>query len=112
MKKKQVTFDETTAPPQEPSPIIRAAFPTPLNITRQSLTELIIDKPISTTPTPRVQATNETPIISAGPAFDYNKMPLAPLRCAVQMFKSRDRHGMWAEHTTNEWYIGTSSKHY
>jgi hypothetical protein len=44
--------------------------------------------------------------------FDYNKMPLAPLGCAVQLFKSRDQQGTWAEHATNGWYIGTSTEHY
>jgi hypothetical protein len=44
--------------------------------------------------------------------FDYNKMPLAPMGCAVQLFKSRDRHGTWAEHATNGWYYGTSTEHY
>jgi hypothetical protein len=39
-------------------------------------------------------------------------MPLAPLRCAVQPFESRDQQGTWAEHTTNGWYIGTSTEHY
>jgi hypothetical protein len=33
--------------------------------------------------------------------FAYNKIPLAPLGCAVQLFKSRDIRGMWAEHTTD-----------
>jgi hypothetical protein len=27
--------------------------------------------------------------------FDYNKMPLVPLGCAVQIFESRDRRGTW-----------------
>jgi hypothetical protein len=43
--------------------------------------------------------------------FDYNKMPLAPLGCAVQLFKSRDRRGTWAERATDGWYIGTSTEH-
>jgi hypothetical protein len=43
--------------------------------------------------------------------FDYNKMPLAPLQHAVQTFKSRDRCGTWAEHTTDGWYIGISNEH-
>jgi hypothetical protein len=44
--------------------------------------------------------------------FDYNKMPLAPLGCAVQLYKSNTRHGTWAEHSTDGWYLGTSNKHY
>jgi len=44
--------------------------------------------------------------------FDYNKMPLAPLGCAVQLFENRDKRGTWAEHATDGWYIGTSPEHY
>jgi hypothetical protein len=44
--------------------------------------------------------------------FDYNKMPLAPLRWAVQLYKSNTRRGTWAEHSTDGWYLGTSNKHY
>jgi hypothetical protein len=36
--------------------------------------------------------------------FDYNKMPLAPMGCAVQLHKSSERQGTWAENTTNGWY--------
>jgi hypothetical protein len=35
--------------------------------------------------------------------FDYNKMPLAPMGCAVQLHKSSERQGTWAENTTNGW---------
>ncbi|MBM5801495.1 MAG: hypothetical protein FJ077_11840 [Cyanobacteria bacterium K_DeepCast_35m_m2_023] len=45
-------------------------------------------------------------------AFDYNKMPLAPLGCAVQLYESNARRGTWAEHSTDGWYIGTSTEHY
>ena len=41
-----------------------------------------------------------------------NKMPLAPLGCAVQLFENRDKRGTWAEHATDGWYIGTSPEHY
>ncbi len=34
--------------------------------------------------------------------FNYNKMPLAPLGCAVQLFKSRDQQGTCAEYATND----------
>ena len=44
--------------------------------------------------------------------FDYNKTPLAPLGCAVQLFESNTRRGTWAEHSTDGWYIGTSMEHY
>ena len=60
---------------------------------------------------------NATPTISAyahinGP-FDQNKMPLAPMGCAVQIHEKTDkRGGTWAYHSVNEWYIATSSEHY
>ncbi len=40
------------------------------------------------------------------------KMPLAPLRCAVKLYKINTRCRTWAEHSTDGWYLGTSSKHY
>jgi hypothetical protein len=45
-------------------------------------------------------------------AFDYNKMPLAPLGCAVQLYENNSRRGTWADHSTDGWYIGTSTEHY
>ncbi len=45
-------------------------------------------------------------------SFDYNKTPLAPLGCAVQLYESNSRRGTWAEHSTDGWYIGTSMEHY
>ena len=39
-------------------------------------------------------------------------MPLAPMGCAVQLHKSSERQGTWAENTTNGWYIQTSPEHY
>ena len=44
--------------------------------------------------------------------FYYNKTPLAPMGCAVQMHVSRDRQGTWAEHSIDGWYLGTSPEHY
>jgi hypothetical protein len=44
--------------------------------------------------------------------FDYNKMLLAPLGCAVQMHESTNRQRTWNVHSLNEWYLGTSDKHY
>jgi hypothetical protein len=44
--------------------------------------------------------------------FDYNKMPLAPMGCAVQLHKSSEKQGTWAENTTDRWYIQTSPEHY
>jgi hypothetical protein len=63
-----------------------------------------------------LQQLNIAPTISAyqyiHKNFDYNKMPLAPMGCAVQLFESRDRRGTWAEQAIDRWYIGTSIKHY
>jgi hypothetical protein len=39
-------------------------------------------------------------------------MPLAPMGCAVQIYKSSERRGTWAEHTTDGWYLETSHEHY
>jgi hypothetical protein len=59
---------------------------------------------------------NTVPIVSAyqyinGP-FDYNKLPLGQMGCAVQMHQIRIRQGTWAEHSINRWYLQTSPKHY
>jgi hypothetical protein len=39
-------------------------------------------------------------------------MPLAPLGCAVQLYKNNTRRGTWEEHSTDGWYLGTSNEHY
>jgi hypothetical protein len=44
--------------------------------------------------------------------FDYNRMPLAPLGCAVQMHESTERRKTWDVHSLNGWYLGTSDEHY
>jgi len=63
-----------------------------------------------------LRQSNVAPTVSAYQyvhgAFDYNRMPLAPLGCAVQLYESNARRGTWAEHATDGWYIGTSTKHY
>ncbi len=48
---------------------------------------------------------NVAPTVSAwqyvhGP-FDYNKMPLAPMGCAVQIHNSSERQGTWVASTIN-----------
>ena len=58
---------------------------------------------------------NATPTVSAyvhlcGPS-DYNKTPLAPMGCAVQVHEKTDKWGTWAYHSVNEWYLSTSPKH-
>ncbi len=44
--------------------------------------------------------------------FDYNKMPLAPMGCVVQLYESINRRETWADNSTDGWYLGTSNKHY
>jgi hypothetical protein len=43
--------------------------------------------------------------------FDYNKMPLAPMGCAVQLHESREQQGTWAANTINGWYLQTSPEY-
>ncbi|KAL7481192.1 hypothetical protein ACHAW6_011790 [Cyclotella cf. meneghiniana] len=52
---------------------------------------------------------SSTPL--SGP-FNYNKMPLAPMGCKVQVHKKTDTQGTWAFHSIDEWYLYTSPEHY
>eukprot|EP00956_Cyclotella_meneghiniana_P021291 scaffold38589_cov41-Cyclotella_meneghiniana.AAC.1 len=65
-----------------------------------------------------LRQSNATPTISAyahinGP-FDYNKMPLAPMDCEVQVHEKTDKRGSWAYHSdsVDGWYLNTSPEHY
>jgi hypothetical protein len=63
-----------------------------------------------------LRQSNITPTISAyqlvhGP-FEYNKMPLAPLGCAVQMHEATNCRRTRDLQSLNGWYLGTSPKHY
>ena len=63
-----------------------------------------------------LRQSNATPTVSAyahlsGP-FDYNKMSLAPMGCAIQIHKKTDKRGTWAYHSLDGWYIATSPEHY
>ncbi len=63
-----------------------------------------------------IQQSNATPTVLAhthlsGP-FDYNKMPLAPMGCEAQVHEKTDKHGTWAYHSVDGWYLFTSPKHY
>jgi hypothetical protein len=40
--------------------------------------------------------------------FDYNKTPLGPLGCAVEMHESSNRRKSWDPRSLSGWYIGTS----
>ena len=63
-----------------------------------------------------LRQSNSSPNISAyahlsGP-FDYNKMPLTPMRCEVQVHEKADKRGTWAYHSIDGWYLATSPEHY
>jgi hypothetical protein len=63
-----------------------------------------------------LRQSNATPTVSAythlcGP-FDYNKIPLAPMGCAVQVHKKTDKRGTRAYHSVNGWYLSTFPEHY
>jgi hypothetical protein len=63
-----------------------------------------------------LRQSNATPTVSAyahlsGP-FDYNKMPLAPMGCEVQIHEKTDKRGTWAYHCVDGWYLNTSPEHY
>eukprot|EP00956_Cyclotella_meneghiniana_P036500 scaffold126416_cov88-Cyclotella_meneghiniana.AAC.1 len=45
-------------------------------------------------------------------SFDYNRMPLAPMGCAVQFHVKPDRRKTWGEHSMDGWYLKTSDEHY
>jgi hypothetical protein len=60
-----------------------------------------------------LRQSNATPTISAyahlsGP-FDYNKMPLAPMGCEVQVHEKTDKRGTWAFHLVDGWYLNTNT---
>ncbi len=44
--------------------------------------------------------------------FDYNRMPLAPMGCAVQFHIKPNRRKSWGEHSSDGWYLTTSPDHY
>jgi hypothetical protein len=43
--------------------------------------------------------------------FDYNRMPLAPMGCAVQFHIKPNRRKTWGEHSSDGWYLTTSKDH-
>ena len=47
----------------------------------------------------------------SGP-FNYNKMPLAPMGCEAQVHENTGKHGTWAYHSVDGWYLATSPEHY
>ncbi len=63
-----------------------------------------------------LRQSNASPTTSAyqyvNGAFNYNKMPLAPLGCKVQMHESANRRRTWDSRALSGWYLGTSPEHY
>jgi hypothetical protein len=59
---------------------------------------------------------HKTPTISAyqhvNGIFDYNKLPLAPLGCLVEIHESTNRRRTWDPRSLTGWYLGTSTEHY
>ena len=59
-----------------------------------------------------IQQSNATPNVSAyahlSGLFNYNKMPLAPMGCEAQVHEKTDKHGTWAYHLVDGWYLFTS----
>lgn len=62
-----------------------------------------------------LRQSNAAPKVSAyahlSGAFDYNKMPLAPMGCNVQVHEKADQRGTWAFHSVDGWYLFTSPEH-
>ena len=44
--------------------------------------------------------------------FDYNKTPLTPMGCAVQLYQSSEKQASWAANTIDGWYLQTLPEHY
>ncbi len=44
--------------------------------------------------------------------FDYDRMPLAPMGCAVQFHIKPTRRKTWGEHSSDGWHLSSSSDHY
>jgi len=63
-----------------------------------------------------LRQSNAVPTISAWQYvhghFDYNKMPLAPMGCAVQLFQNSERRTSWGANAIDGWYLLTSPEHY
>jgi hypothetical protein len=45
-------------------------------------------------------------------AFNYDRMPLAPMGCALQFHVKPKQKASWGEHAEDGWYLRTSPEHY
>jgi hypothetical protein len=63
-----------------------------------------------------LRQSNAVPTVSAWQYvkgnFDYNKTPLAPMGCAVQLHQSNDIRTTWAMKSIDGWYLQSSLEHY
>ena len=59
---------------------------------------------------------NVSPKVSAyaylnGP-HNFNCVLMAPLGCAIYIYKNPNRSASWEPHSVSVWYLGTSNEHY
>ena len=63
-----------------------------------------------------LRQSNAAPTISAQAHLfgnvDFNRMPLAPMGCTVQIHEEASQRRTWAPHSPNGYYLGTSPDHY
>ena len=63
-----------------------------------------------------LRSSNATPTVSAHAhlygAFDYNKMPLAPMGCKAHVHQPSENRRTWGYHSVDGWYLYTSPEHY
>ena len=57
-------------------------------------------------------APNVSDYIHLSGTFDYNKIPLAPMGCEVQVNEKTDKIGTWTYHSVDGWYLATFPEHY
>ncbi|KAL7542490.1 hypothetical protein ACHAWF_007187 [Thalassiosira exigua] len=44
--------------------------------------------------------------------FDFDRTPLTPIGCDVQVHQKPGQRGSWEEHAVDGWYLGCSPRHY
>ena len=44
--------------------------------------------------------------------FDFNRMPLTPMGCAVKIHKESSQRRSWSPHSADGYYLGASPDHY